>query len=156
MARRRHKASGARFVALRHYMLNSPAWADLDPISRCLYVELARRYMGQNNGQIPYSVREGAKALGVGKATVSRSLRQLIDHGFIAVTQKGHFDYKIRHATEWRLTEFDCGSEPATKDFMRWQLPGGSLVTAPCGARFASRPVPLKRVPPGKLEVSLS
>jgi hypothetical protein len=137
-------------------MLNSAAWRDLDAVSRCLYVELARRYMGQNNGKIPYSVKEGAKELGVSKETVSRSLRRLIDHGFIAVTQKGHFDYKARYATEWRLTEFDCGNDLPTKDFMRGQPPGGSLATAPCGARFASRVVPLKCVPPGRLEVSLS
>lgn len=156
--RRRHrdKANGGRFIALRHYMLNSAAWRDLDAVSRCLYLELAQRYMGQNNGKIPYSVREGAKALHVSKETVSRSFNRLIDHGFIAVTQKGHFDYKVRHATEWRLTEFDYGNDLPTKDFMRWQLPGGSLATAPCGARFASRVVTLKRVPPGKLEVSLS
>jgi DNA-binding transcriptional MocR family regulator len=111
---------------------------------------------GSEHGTIPYSVREGAKELGISKTTVSRSLERLIDHGFIAVTQKGHFDYKVRHATEWRLTEFDYGNDLATKDFMRWQLPGGSLATAPCGARFASRVVPSERVPPGKLEVSLS
>jgi DNA-binding transcriptional MocR family regulator len=137
-------------------MLNSAAWGDLDTVSRCLYVELARRYMGQNNGKIPYSVREGAKELGVSKATVSRSLRRLIDHGFIVATQEGHFDYKVRHATEWRLTEFDCGSELATKDFMRWQLPGGELATALPSGALARRVVTSKCVPPGRLEVSLS
>jgi biotin operon repressor len=143
-------------VALRHYMLNSAAWRDLNAVSRCLYVELARRFMGQNNGKIPYSVREGAKELGISKATVSRSFRQLIDHGFIVITQAGHFDYKMRHATEWRLTEFDCGNDLATKDFMRWQLLGGELATALPSGALARRFVPSKRVPPGRLEVSLS
>jgi DNA-binding transcriptional regulator YhcF (GntR family) len=123
MARKKHKGSGARFVALRHYMLNSAAWRDLDANSRALYIEIARRYMGQNNGRIPYSVREGAAELRISTATVSRSLNKLIDHGFIIPTKKGAFDFKKRHATEWRLTEHDYGNEFATKDFMRWSQP---------------------------------
>jgi hypothetical protein len=144
VGRQKHKASGPRFVALYHYMLKSAAWRDLDPISRCLYVELKSRYMGLNNGEIPYSVREGAKELRVSKATVSRSFRQLIDHGFIAITKAGHFGYKVRHATEWRLTEFGCGNDLATKEYMRWQPPGGSLATAPCEARARAVRRPLE------------
>ena len=123
MARRKHKSNGGRFVALRHHMLNSPAWHDLDAISRALYVEISRRYMGQNNGRIPYSIREGAAELRVSKSTISRCLQKLIDHGFIVPTKKGGFNLKSRHATEWRLTEFDFGSDFATKNFMRWSPP---------------------------------
>ncbi len=107
-------------------MLNSAAWRDLDAVSRALYIEIARRYMGQNNGRIPYSVREGAAQLGVSKATISRSLNALIYHGFIVATMKGAFSLKSRHATEWRLTEFDYGNDFATKDFMRWSPPAHS------------------------------
>ena len=53
-----------RFVALRHWMLKSPAWRSLSPVERSLYVELAARYNGQNNGRIHYSVRDAAGALG--------------------------------------------------------------------------------------------
>jgi len=156
MSRRRRSKGGARFVALYHWLLNSAAWRDLDAVSRCLYVELASRYMGQNNGRIPYSVREGAAELRVSKATVSRALQCLVDHGFIKPTMKGHFDFKKRHATEWRLTQYDYEGQIATKDFMRWSPPAGSLATAPCGGALASRAVPFGRVPPGRLEASLS
>ena len=141
MARKKHKAVGGRFVALRHYMLGSVAYRDLDAVSRALYTDIVRRYMGQNNGRIPYSVREGAAELRASKATISRSLAKLIDHGFIVPTMKGAFSLKSRHATEWRLTEFDCGNNFATKDFMRWSPPSpliadaGPVIAAPSEAR---------------------
>ena len=151
MARRKYKSSSPRFVALRHYMLNSPAWHDLDAVSRALYIEIARRYMGQNNGRIPYSVREGAEELGVAKATISRSLRNLTEHGFIVKTKKGAFSLKSRHATEWRLTEFDYDNKLATKDFMRWSPPAHSQSDAGAVPGHSSG-----SVLPGKLEVSPS
>lgn len=130
MARKKPNAVGGRFVALRHYMLDSVAYRDLDPVSRATYTLIAHRYMGQNNGRIPYSVREGAAELRVSKATISRSLAKLIDHGFIVATMKGAFSLKSRHATEWRLTEFDHGTNFATKDFMRWSPPSPSIADA--------------------------
>lgn len=142
MARKKHNPFGGRFVALRHYMLDSVAYRDLDPVSRAIYTVIARRYMGQNNGRIPYSVREGAAELRASKATISRSLAKLIDHGFIVATRKGAFSLKSRHATEWRLTEFDCGNGLATKDFMRWSPPSpsiadaGPIITAPLPAAY--------------------
>ena len=43
--------------------------------------------------------------------------------GFIVATRKGSFSLKVRHSTEWRLTEFRCDvtGAPATTDFMHWQ-----------------------------------
>jgi hypothetical protein len=113
----------ARFVALYHYLLNSEAWRSLDPLSRSIYVELCRRYNGQNNGKISFSVREGAEMFNVGKTTVSRSLGRLIARGFAFPTKKGAFSLKMRHATEWRLADYPADGQPATKDFMRWSRP---------------------------------
>jgi hypothetical protein len=131
MSRTKPKMPGARHVRLYHYLLNSAAWQGLDANSRALYVEIAKRYMGANNGRIPYSVREGAAALHISPATVARCLVKLVDHGFIVATMKGAFDYKKRHATEWRLTEFDYGDRCATKDFMRWSPPLNTEPGAP-------------------------
>jgi hypothetical protein len=49
-----------RYVKLRYWLLNSQAWNSLSGNARALYVELAQRYNGSNNGRIPYSVREAA------------------------------------------------------------------------------------------------
>ena len=125
----RHNAKGRstgtpRYVALTHWMMRTPAWKALDPVPRAAYVELSRRYAGpgSNNGRIPFSLREMAEALGVGKMTAARALNRLQDHGFIVQTKAGFFNVKSRNASEWRLTEFPCDvtGQLATKDFTRW------------------------------------
>lgn len=114
-----------RHVRLYYWFLATPAWTDLDPVARCAYIELARKYRGEgsNNGRIAASVRALSANLHVSMATASRALRKLEDHGFIVITTKGAFSRKVRHATEYRLTEFPCDitREIPTKDFARWR-----------------------------------
>jgi DNA-binding transcriptional regulator YhcF (GntR family) len=119
--RGRSKKPG-RFVKLDHWMLATDAWADLRPEPRALYVEMASLYNGSNNGQIHMSVREAGRRLKSSKDTAAKALRSLDDHGFIRTVQKGGFSRKVEHATEYRLTEFNCDvtGELATKDFTRW------------------------------------
>jgi len=109
-------------------MLRTAAWRSLDPTARALYVEMASRYRGpeSNNGRIRYSVRQAASALHIGKTTAARAFLQLQDRGFIVQTQKGAFSRKVRHSTLWRLTEFGCDGELATKEYSRWQPPENS------------------------------
>lgn len=127
-----HKRTGKdarpreRYVRLLEYMLASAAWQALDGSSRALYIELARRYRGpnSNNGKIPYSVREAAKALNVGRSTAQRCFQCLVAHGFIRVSKRSGFSMKGRVSTEWLLTEFPDDTQAtlvtASKDFMRW------------------------------------
>lgn len=121
----RHPDKG-RYVRLPEYMLASAAWQALDGNCRSLYVELARRYRGpnSNNGKIPYSVREAAKTLQVGKSTANRCFDRLQATGFLKIGKQSGFNMKGRVATEWLLTEFpdDTSSVTAfaTKDFMKW------------------------------------
>lgn len=122
----------SRHVRLYHWLMETPAWQDLDTVARCVYIELARKYGGResNNGRISASVRHLAQSLHVSLATASRALRKLEDHGFIVTMQKGAFSRKIRHATEYRLTEFACDvtRDLATKDFARWRKNTVSVV----------------------------
>ena len=85
---------------------------------RALYLEMAKRYNGSNNGRISYSVREGAAALHVSKGSVKNWLDVLQERGFVACTKRGAFSLKTtRDASEWRLTEYDCDTpaQHATK-----------------------------------------
>ena len=120
---KRRKEKAPRHVRLYHWMLNTPAWRSLSPVARSLYVQLAARYAGANNGRIHYSVREGADELHAGKTTIQRALGELEDRAFIVAMKRGAFSLKLKHATEWRLTEFYCDvtQRAATKDFMRWE-----------------------------------
>ena len=113
-----------RYVALSYAMLKTAAWRDLDAVARCAYVEIASRYRGpgSNNGAIPFSARQMAEALNVGKQTALRALEKLQSHGFLILTRKGAFSQKIRNASEWRLTEHKCDRTGAlpSKEFERW------------------------------------
>jgi hypothetical protein len=122
----KRRGRGERFLSLRYWMLDSPAWKSLPPTARALYPEVARRYNGGNNGRISYSVREAAQALNVSIGTGKYLLDMLQDRGFIVPTKRGYFTVKTdRDATEWRLTEHSSDNPPAfaTKDFMRWRAP---------------------------------
>jgi hypothetical protein len=113
---------------LRYWLLNSAAWKSLPVGAQALYVDIAKRYNGGNNGRILYSIRDGV-ALRIGKSTVARLLDILQDRGFMVCTRKGYFSLKTtKDASEWRLTEYASDHPPAhaTKEFMRWQLPEGA------------------------------
>jgi hypothetical protein len=118
----RKKEKASRHIRLQHWMLHSPAWRSLSTEARALYVQLAMRYIGTNNGRISYSVREGAEECRIGKSTAHRALNDLVDRGFMVATKHGAFSLKHKHASEWRLTEFNCDVtlQAATKDFMKW------------------------------------
>jgi hypothetical protein len=123
----------AQHVRLYHWFRETAAWKSLEAVDRALYIEVLGRYGGpsSNNGRIPYSVREAAEVLHVGKSTAASAFRRLQERGFIVPTQKGGFNCKVRHSTEWLLTEFgsdvdipDLGikaGDLASKDFARWQ-----------------------------------
>jgi len=113
---------GQKFVALYEPMQRTKAWRDLDCKARCAYVELARRYNGGNNGRIGYSVRQMAKNLNASQTTAMRVFRVLQEHGFIVRTKKGGFSLKLRHASEYRLTEYKCDQSGrlATHDYRDW------------------------------------
>ena len=104
--------------------MKTAAWQSLDACAKALYIELAARYggPGSNNGRIPFSVREAAKALKVGKTRAALAIDHLRERGFIVPETKGAFSRKNRHAAEWRLTEFssDVSNLWATREFEQW------------------------------------
>jgi hypothetical protein len=114
----------ARHVRLYHTFMKSEAWKSLNVYARAIYVEISARYggPGSNNGRIPYSVRDAAKSLKIGKSTAAAALLQLQDRGFIVEVTKGGFNVKVRRATEWRLTEHGCDTTDAlpTRDYQNW------------------------------------
>ena len=113
-----------RHIRLYRWLTDTVAWRDLGPVERALYLEMKARYAGPgtNNGRLPFSVREAAEALHIGKSKAAEAFLRLEQHGFIVNRQKGGFTCKVRHSSEWRLTEHACdvtGDLP-TKDFTRW------------------------------------
>lgn len=113
-----------RHVRLYHYVLDSPAWRMLTAAERAIYVDLAKRYDGRNNGRIVYSIREAASELSIGKTKAAEALLRLQQLGFVEITRKGFFHGAAKVASEFRLTEHCCDvtGSPATKDFARVSL----------------------------------
>src|SRR5258705_11518623 len=91
---RKHREPTQRYVSLRDWLLESPAWRSLSCNARALYLELAKRYNGRNNGRISYGLREAFKALHIGKTAAQAALLLLQDRGFIVRTKKGAFSMK--------------------------------------------------------------
>ena len=89
----------SRHVRLYHWFTRSPAWRTLTPASRALYVELAQRFNGSNNGEISLSVRAAARHLHIAKDTATKSFHELEAKGFIRRHVCGSFDWKRKHAT---------------------------------------------------------
>lgn len=111
---------GERFLKLDLWFLNTAAWQSLAPAPRAVYVELAQRYNGQNNGEISMSVREVAALVHIAKDTATKALHELEEKGFIRRAVCGSFNWKLRHATTWILTAYPVGETSATKEFARW------------------------------------
>ena len=125
MANRRWRSRrGPPFVQLHLWMLASAAWCSLTPAARVVYVVLASRYNGHNNGSLALSARDAARLCNINKDTACRAFRELVDKGFIECVTPGGFSRKVRHATEWRLTIHGCDKtgELPSKAFTRWRV----------------------------------
>lgn len=101
----------------------SAAWRSLGGSAVKLWLELHTRFNGGNNGRLTLSYAEAAEALGMGKASVQRAYRELVEHGFLALERKGN--WYSRRAHEWRLTtkpmQLARGKETATNDWHSWR-----------------------------------
>jgi len=109
-----------RYLRLPHYLLRSPAWHSLDPIARALFIEVAQRYNGYNNGEIGLGVREAGTALHVRPQTAGRAFDTLVAAGFLRLEKDSAFNMKSRLTREWLVTLFPRGQDRATSDFMQW------------------------------------
>ena len=117
--------SNNSFVQIPKFMQDSIGYKSLALHSAgalLVYIDLAIRYNGANNGDISYSVREGKQNLGFNPNTVAKYLKALERYGFIITTQKGGFDFKKRHASTYEITMFDVlGKHKAKKSFIYYQ-----------------------------------
>jgi DNA-binding transcriptional regulator YhcF (GntR family) len=105
------------------WLLKSPAWLSLTAAERAVYIQLASRYNGSNNGKVAFSVRDAARECRISKDTAGRAYKALVAKGFIEVKTPGGFSRKVRHAAEWLLTEYrdDVSLEIPKKTFMHWK-----------------------------------
>jgi hypothetical protein len=116
------------FIRLSHDIVHAPAWRFIERSGAVpLLLDMWTRYNGSNNGQISYSQREAVRRFGCGSHRALRWFRDLQEVGFIVAMQQGSFNRKTgdRRATRWRLTMERCGSNPPTRDYLRFAAIGG-------------------------------
>jgi DNA-binding transcriptional ArsR family regulator len=109
------------FLAIPYVMAESAAWRSLSGPAVKVYVELRRRFVGYNNGKLTLSLDEGARLLGLGKATVSRALRELQDKGFVKLVKRGR--WYGRMASEYAVTDRPLDGNYPTNDWKNWLPP---------------------------------
>ena len=112
---------GWQYAVLPYNMIQSKAWRSLRGNSIKVWLEIRSRFNGSNNGKLSLSLDEGARILGMGKATVDRAMKELADKGFLAMTKRGV--WYGRKASEWRVADESCEGHPATNDWKRWTKP---------------------------------
>src|SRR3954465_8509527 len=99
-----------RFIALRFWMLESPAWKALSPNGTKVLLDLWKRHNGSNNGEVVYSAREAGDALSASKSTGARALNELVRLGFVRITRESAFRLKTAEAREYAITAEPIGS----------------------------------------------
>ena len=119
MSKRKPRTPQDTFVRLDHALLSTMAWLYLSPAAMKLLLALWARFTGNNNGQIPFGVREAMGLLGCGKHQALRLFDELQDKGFVRVARDSDFRTK-RVAREFTITALPVGDEPATRDFEQW------------------------------------
>ena len=111
------RGKSERYVKLRLWLLDAPAWKSLPANARALYIELARRYNGSNNGRISYSTREAGQSLHISPCTAGRLLRILQGRGFIVCTKRGAFSLKTGEGRERVVSDrIRLGSSTCARD----------------------------------------
>ncbi len=112
-----------RHIQLPHFMLDTAAWLSLSSKARSAFIEVAKIYDGSNNGHLAASSRTIGDRMGVSKNTAARALDELVEKGFLEITEDSAFSRKNKRAREYRLTLHKCdrtGDLPS-KAFQRWK-----------------------------------
>lgn len=114
-------AENKRHVRLHVWVTQSDAFRDLNPFEARLLLALYELYNGYNNGDLFLSCREAARRCKMSKNTASKSFHRLIELGFIRRRADEPENYSLGEANHWILTEFEYGTRPPTKEFLKWQ-----------------------------------
>ena len=105
------------FLRLDHSLLRSSRWHRLPGDAVKLYVDIAGRYDGRNNGGISYSLAEGMASIHKSDDTVRRNLSPLQTADRLVCTQRGYSNPNKSQASLWLLPLYTApmrGTPPST------------------------------------------
>lgn len=119
--------TGASFVMIPHFVLESPQWGRMDAFALKLLWELARQYRGNNNGDLSATaamLKDRSPTWG-SKDTLPKKLRYLEEQGWIVKTrQGGRYACSLYAITWWPIDACDGKHQhPAeTKPSHAWKI----------------------------------
>lgn len=105
------------FVALPWTVLDSPAYLELPHPARSLLLDIARQFVGDNNGRLLASFRYLKTRGWTSVDTISRAKKQLIDAGLLYETVTGHRPNKASwYAITWYNLDALRGYDPGARE----------------------------------------
>ena len=115
-------SKGGGFFALQHHMMRSAAWQSLTPQEVAIFIRVAFRFNGKNNGRLAISARDAAKEAKISKTTASKSLRSLCDKGLLKVVTPGGYSTNGGKASEYELTCVPLAKgKAASREYQNWK-----------------------------------
>jgi hypothetical protein len=120
MARDKQKSKG-QYLQLWHELLKSPAWRSLSGPAIKVFLELAARFNGGNNGRLLLPYEDAKRNLGLGKTTVMRAFRELERKGFVLRVKPGNWYFRQAH--EWAITIKPLQDEISARNTWRYWSP---------------------------------
>lgn len=101
------RRTGASFVQIPHFVLESQQWGQMDAFALKLLMELARQYKGNNNGDLSATAEmlKDRSATWSSKDTLPKKLRYLEEQGWIVKTRQGgrHIGCNLYAITWWAI-----------------------------------------------------
>lgn len=112
-------------------LMETDAWRALPSVAQALYPWIKLEWKGaqaNNNGQIRFSVRQAAKALGVSNDTAARAFHELQAKGFLVMTEAAVLGCDgAAKSPAFEITEIAVNpSRDGRRHYLNWR-PGGDL-----------------------------
>jgi hypothetical protein len=136
MSKKRQRMSTGPYVAVPKTIWEAPAWREMSPEARLLWIDLRGRLRndGLNNGSVHRSCRTAAKSIGLSKNTIVRRFAELEYYGFLRKTSGGFLSADGRGiAAKYRFTDLAYNTQAPTRDYERWDK--GPFVYTPRGGQ---------------------
>lgn len=126
---KRNEARGDHFTKMVRITMQTEAWRALSPTAQALYPWIKLEWRGpaaNNNGKLKFSVRQAARAMGVGTNTAGRAFHDLQAKGFIVVTKPAHLGTAGKaQCPEFEVTEIGLphsDTNTGRRLFKEWKI----------------------------------
>lgn len=121
MAKDFRRKSEPQHIRLYHSITGTEAWAALSGNAIKVLIALVRFDNGGKNGDIIFSARTAAQTTGLTKNTAHKCLQELVDKGFIRITEAGRFHpdggIASKYRYTWQAWPKHCGP---TREYENW------------------------------------